>query len=71
MRCVNAESFTSQNESEKHRRTKKESEKEGKETLLTNKDAHKQYSFSSLYYSFFFPYVLPQIFRTLKRAQMS
>lgn len=47
---MNAESFKSQNESKKHRRTKKESEKEGKETLLTNKDAHKQYSFPSLYY---------------------
>ena len=33
----------------KHRRTKKESEKEGKETLLTDKDAHKQYSFPNLY----------------------
>ena len=47
---MNAESFKSQNESKKYRRTKKESEKEGKETLLTNKDAHKQYSFPSLYY---------------------
>ena len=42
VRCVNAESFKSQNESKKQRRMKKESEKEGKETLLTNKDANKQ-----------------------------
>ena len=48
--CVDPEIFKSQKESKKHRRTKKESEKEGKETLLTNKDAHKQYSFPSLYY---------------------
>ena len=49
VRCVNAKSFKSQNESKKHRRTKKESEKGGKETLLTDKDAHKQYSFPNLY----------------------
>ena len=50
MSCVDPEIFKSQKESKKHRRTKKESEKEGKETLLTDKDAHKQYSFPSLYY---------------------
>ena len=49
MRCVNPENFKSQKNLKQHRRTKKESEREGKETRLTDKETHKQYSFPNLY----------------------